>query len=348
MSIAVIQTPNTDVNGHISKWQAVHQPINYVLERQDQQVQIKSKPGSNVRIQIIGSLPVEVAVGQRVLWVSGFESEISTITSISGSVIFTDSVTAGSVLGGHVVYLDAYKDYFVETVILYVGQGGYQTVGTLRSKTNLVGQVTLPVSSVLKTVAEYDNTFDYDVINKAIAGEGGAYNIRFREAYNGIEQPLSNTFGAVQYFVNGIKQIGELYGSNMGEYVPTLDATRTDKAKFLTVFDKPTAFKDMPFSMSFIYSDNLLNEQIECETIGYDANGTSIFNDTENLDINQRAKVNRLTLIDGYTSSVKTFDIWLQTTGVTVTTSPLDGGNVFVVGFATPLEPLSPTPTLTI
>lgn len=347
MSISVIQTPNVDIYGSESKWQAVHRPINFVLERQDQQVQTKYKPGlSTVRVQVVGSLPVEVEVGQRILWVNGSNTETLTITAISGNIMITDGLTPGTVLGGHVVYLDAYNDYFVETVILYVGSGGYEELGTLKSKTDLIGQVNLSISSVLKTVCEYNNKFDYNVLNKAIQGEGGAYNIRFREIYNGIEQPLSNPFGAVQYFVNATKQLGEIYGDNMADYVPTLGDDRTDKAKFLSVFDKPTAFKDMPFSLSFIYSDNLLNNQIECEAIGYDKNGVNIFNDTDILDINQRAKVNRLMLIDGFTSSVNTFEIWLQTTGVTITDSPLDKGNVFVVGFSEPLQPITPTPVI--
>lgn len=345
MSIAVIETPNTDVNGHVSKWQAVHEPIKYTLERQDQQVQTKYKPNlGTVRVQVIGSLPIQVEVGQRFLWVSGTQSEIFTITQIQGNILITDSQTAGTVLGGHVVYLDGYNNYFVETQVLYVGVNGYELIGTFKNKTDLKGRVILNVANVLKTVCEYDNTFDYVTFNKALTGEGGAYNIKFREIYNGIEQPLSNPFGLVQYFSNSSKQILELYGSNMGEYVPTLDDTRTDKAKFLTVFDKPTAFKNMPFALSFIYSDNLLNEQIEAESIGYNSNSVSIFNDTKILDQYQRAEVNRILLIDGFTDDVKTFEYWLQTTGVTIETPPFDDGAIFEPGVFEPFQPTKPAP----
>ena len=345
MSIAVIKTPNVDLNGLPSKWQAVHEPINYTLERQDQQVQTKYKPNlGTARVQLIGSLPLEIAVGQRFLWVSGSLSEVFTIIQIQGNILITDSQTPGTVLGGHVVFLDGYNNYFVETQVLYVDTNGYNLIGTFKNKTNLQGQVDLNVSSVLKTVCEYDNKFDYTTLNKAIKGEGGKYNLKFREIYNGIEQPLSNPFGAVQYFSNSSKQILEQYGSNMAEYVPTLDATRVNKAKFLTVFDKPTAFKNMPFSMSFIYSENLLNEEIEMIQNGYNINDIEFWNGEEVLDYFQRAQVNRLMLIDALTDDVKTLEIWLQTTGNTITTPPLYGGNTFEAGFAEPYEPVDPTP----
>lgn len=347
MSISVIETPNTDVNGHVSKWQAVHEPIEYTLERQDQQVQTKYKPGlSTVRVQVVGSIPVEVEIGQRILWVSGTNSEVFTITGFSGSIIITDGLTPGTVVGGHVVYLDGYNDYFVETEIMVVTPNGYSSLGTMRNKTDLNGKAKINVASYLKTICIYQNNFDYDVLNKSVEFESGQYNIRFREIYNGIEQPLSNPFGAIQYFTNSSKQILEIYGANMGDYVPTLDATRTDKAKFLSVFDKPTRFKNMPFSLSFIYSDNLLNEEIQSNQTGLDLNEGTIGNDTEVLNHLERQAVNRLMLIDVLTDSTKTIELYLETTGNTIITPPLDDGNVFVVGFASPFTPVNPLPTI--
>lgn len=346
MSVSVVQTQNTDVNGHVSKWQAVHEPIEFLLERQDQQVSLRYTPtGFTVRINVIGAIPSEVAVGQQILWKSGVDYKTYTITQIYGTTIVTDGLDAGSVVGGHVVYLDAYNNYFIESFIYYVGSGGYEIIGAgLKNKTNLQGNVTLSLASMLKTKAGYDNNFDYDVLNKAVIGEGGKYNLRFREVYNSIEQPLSSYFSALQYFTNSAKQISEIYGSNMGEYVPTLDDTRPDKAKFLTVFNKPTAFKNMPFSLSFIYSDNLLNEQIETEQIGRDINSDVVFNDTGVLNIGERAKVNRLMLLDGVADDIKTIELWLQTTGTTVISSPFDNGNIFVVGVFEPLAPVGDLP----
>ena len=329
----------------MSKWQAVHEPIEYTIERQDQQVQTKYKPNlDTVRVQVIGTIPVEVQIGQRFLWKSGTHSEVFTITGISGSILITDGIIPGTVLGGHVVYIDAYLNWFLETEILVVGSNGYDSIGTLKNKSDLNGLVKINVANYLKTVCVYQNNFDYDVLNYAVKGESGQYNIRFREIYNGIEQPLSNPFGAVQYFSNSSKQILEQYGANMGEYVPTLDDTRPNKAKFLTVFNKPTVFKNMPFSLSFIYSDNIENNEIETEVLGDDINGVNVFNETEILNISYRQEVNRLMLINGFTDDVKTFQVWLQTTGAIITTPPLDNGNVFDAGFASPEQPLNPVP----
>lgn len=345
MSVAVIKTPNTDVNGHVSKWQAVHEPIEYTIERQDQQVQVKYKPTLlTVWIQVIGAIPIEVQVGQRILWKSGTNSEVFTILGINGTTIVTDGTISGTVIGGHVVYLDAYLNWFLETEILVVGVNNYQSIGTLKNKSDDEGLVDINVANYLKTVCVYQNDFEYNQLNYAVKGESGQYNIRFREIYNGIEQPLSNPFGAVQYFSNSSKQILEEYGANMGEYVPTLDNTRPNKAKFMTVFDKPTVFKDMPFSTSFIYSDNLANNEIEMIQTGFNINGMDFWDGDAILNHLHRQEVNRLMIIDGMPDNIAGFTIFLQITGSLITTPPLDNGKVFEPGFAEPEQPLNPTP----
>jgi hypothetical protein len=308
-------------------------------------VQTKYTPtGSTEHIQVIGALPSEVAIGQRVLWVSGVQNKILTITAINGDTITTNGLSEVTVLGGHVVYLDAYSNYFIQTEVYYVNDSSYELIGTFKNKTNLIGQVDLQIASMLKTVCEYNNTFDYDVLNKAIKGEGGKYSIRYSEIYNGVTHSTSLLFSSLQYFTNSTKQIGELYGENMGEYVPTLDDTRPNKAKFLTVFNKPTKFKNMPFALSFIYSDNLFNNEIKEEIRGFDSNGIEIYNTFEVLNHYERAQVNRLMLVDGYTNDSKTFNVWLETTGVIIVIPPLDDRNVFEAGLAEPLEPLTPLP----
>jgi hypothetical protein len=98
----------------------------------------------------------------------------------------------------------------------------------------------------------------------------------------------------------------------MGSFVPTFDNTRTDKAKFQSVFNKPTYFVGYPFSLNFIYSDNMLNYQVIRKETTKDINGTTIATTSDNLNMNNRLYANRLMLKQGYTSNVKTIDIWLE------------------------------------
>jgi hypothetical protein len=98
----------------------------------------------------------------------------------------------------------------------------------------------------------------------------------------------------------------------MGSYVPTYDNARTDKAKFQSVFKRPTYFVGYPFSLNFIYSDNMTNSQLTRKEQTKDINGNTISNTTDNMNMAFRFTANRLMLKQGYTSNVKTVDIWLD------------------------------------
>ena len=104
------------------------------------------------------------------------------------------------------------------------------------------------------------NDFLYNKINSKQFGEGSKFNIQIRENYNGISGKYSSlSTNSALFYSNSAKQIQEQYGYNMAEYVPTYDATRTVKAKFQSVFKRPTYFVGYPFSLNFLYSDNMLN-----------------------------------------------------------------------------------------
>jgi hypothetical protein len=107
----------------------------------------------------------------------------------------------------------------------------------------------------------------------------------------------------------------------MGSFVPTYDNSRTDKAKFQSVFKRPTYFVNYPFSLNFIYSDNMLNYQVTRKEQTKDINGNIIATTTDNLNMASRLFANRLMLKQGYTSNIKTVDIWLESDVATVVPS---------------------------
>lgn len=341
MSLTIIKKPEKSVHGHLSKWSAVHQPISFKVQRKDQAVSIKfmSGFGSNkVRIKVVGALPSSVAVGQRVYYSSPTQSYIVTITAINGNTLTTDGTTTGTIYGGFVNFLDAYKNYFVSTQIYTLNtSNALELLGTATTKVDSSGVSTVNVNAWLRTVAEFEDQFKYDQINKAINGEGGKFTVRFSEYYNGQPSPYGSTLG-VDYWSNSAKQVGDLYGTNMGEYVPTYDATREEKAKFLSAFKKPTYFTGFPFSLSFIYSDNLLNYQVMRKESTKDINGTQVALTSDNLNASHRFFVNRLMLKEDYTSNINSLEVWLET-GAVITFSPLDT-NVYSDG--TIFNPLLP------
>lgn len=326
MSLSIVKKPERLINGHLSKWNAVHQPIEFKVQRKDQAVEMKYKfttPGSTVRIKVVGSLPLGVEIGQRVYYSSPSQSYVLNITDIVGNILITDGLVSGTVYGGFVNFLDAYTNYFIETEILYRNTSNvYESIGTSRSKIDSQGIASININEWLKTKAVFEDDFLYNVINKAINGEGGAFTARFRENYNGQTLDFSPVDG-IGYWTNSAKQVLEIFGTNMAVYVPTYDDTREERAKFLSVFEKPTYFPGYPFSLCFVYSDNLLNYQITREESTKDLNGSEIDSTSDDLNATQRFFVNRLMLKQGYTSDVKQLEVWLET-GSIITESAIE------------------------
>jgi hypothetical protein len=350
MSVTVTARPEKTINGHLTKWNSIHQPVNFNLQRKDATVITKSLNSSGyIKLKMSAPIPSTVAVGQRVYFFSPAQKYYLTITAISGLYITTDGVTAGYIYGGSLNYVDAYKNYFIETRILNVDDSGaYVNLGSQKNKIDLTGLATVNVQQWIKTAAIFENMFLYNQINKKQAGEGSKFSIQYREVFNGVVGIYTSIVG-LNYWTNSAKQIQELLGSNMGEYTPTLDNSRTAKAKFQSVFNRPTYFVNYPFSLSFIYSDNLLNYQIIRREISRDINGVQTNTTSDNLLTTERFFSNRLMLKGGYASNVKTLDVWLETGSV-------DAGNPteYTGGYSTgtifnPFNPVeTPRNTLSI
>lgn len=338
MALIPIKLPQAQVFAQTSKWQAVHHPVVMELQRQDQQVTMKYKPGSlGVRLKMIGSVSSTV-VGQEIKYFQpNGDSYTWTVTAVYGSVIVTDGTIPGTVYGGFVIYTSGAIPNYVNVDVYRINvYQQYELAASLRYMTDVNYRVSVPVQEILRSASKLPNTFDYDAINKTVEGEGGKYELRYYQYSESGESVIYTT--DILYWTNSAKQPGDVYGSNMGEYVPTIDATRNDpdKAKFMTVFDKPTYFVGFPFSLSFIYSDNLTNIQITREEEHFDLNGSSIDTASTELDYTQRFAVNRLMIKQGYSSSVKKIQVWLES-GSEVTESEIDGGTYALPGVFEPM-----------
>lgn len=317
MSVTVTARPEKTINGHLAKWNSVHQPINFSMQRKDAAVTTKSLNSSGyIKLKMSAPIPSSVAVGQKIYFFSPSQKYYLTITAISGLYITTDGVTAGYVFGGSLNYVDAFKNYYIETRILNVDDSSiYVNLGNQKNKVDITGLATVNVQQWLKTAVIFENKFLYNQINKKQAGEGSKFSVQYREVFNGIAG-IYTAIKGLSYWTNSAKQIQEVYGANMGEYTPTLDNSRTAKAKFQSVFNKPTYFVNYPFSLNFIYSDNMLNYQLIRREITRDVNGVQIATTSDNLSTTQRFFSNRLMLKGGYSSNIKTVDVWLETGAV--------------------------------
>lgn len=330
--IEVTNKPEALVNGHLSKWSALHQPVVIEVQRKDASVYLTQQVAGYIRFSLNQTVPSVVQVGQSIFYKNGSVEHTAVITAISVNYIYTDWTATATLTGGFVNFVDAYENYYLETEILSSNLN--TSLGYSRNRVDSKGIAKIGIQEWLKQIAVYQNNFNYNEVNKAMVGESGKFRIRSRENYNGTAQAVSPFYG-FWYWANGNKQVLEAFGKNMAEYCPTYDATRTAKAKFITDFEEPVYFEGYPFSLSFIYSDNLLNYQVFKHEQWLDYAGSLVDDNDANLNHAQRFAVNRLTVVGNYDLEVTHLKVRLET-GAVLTIGDVDGGSSTVGVFLPP------------
>jgi len=331
MGFAIITRPIQLVNGQQSKWVPSHQSVVFEVERRDAEILNvlygSFYNGGNLRITINANLNFSnVKKGDRVKIFIPNNNIDCVVTNILNNSVFDVKSTSAMIpsIGNQLIFLDSL--YYLEMKVFYTENNlQYKEIGTLKSKTDSDGIARFNVQELLTTKTINQNEFLYNKINEGQWGEGTRFNVQIRQwLYITITTPnainnYSELFDTnVFYYTNSANQIQNTYGYNMAEYVPTYDATRTDKAKFQSVFKRPTYFPNYPFSLNFIYSDNMRNFQIYKTEETKDINGNVITTIDANLNISHRELANRLMLDQNYTSNIKSLDIFISTDGVEI------------------------------
>jgi hypothetical protein len=149
---------------------------------------------------------------------------------------------------------------------------GQTKVFSATHSANLTGYCRADISKYLRTLVQPKDDFDYSVLNYRDPNISASYTIRYQEVWDGgqtdwftIAEPFYCTYSAMQ--------VGNKTGGNMLPYVTFAEARQPSPAKFMTDFKQPAFYTDMPFDLSFIYSEQLNGKQISVQGNGIDING---------------------------------------------------------------------------
>jgi hypothetical protein len=152
------------------------------------------------------------------------------------------------------------------------GYDGATNVITATHAANLTGYCRADISKYLRILLTPKDQFDYSAINYRDANISASYTIRYKEVWSGgssawesITLPFYVTYSAMQ--------IGNPSGGNMQPYVTQNTTVQPNPAKFLNDFKKPRFYTDMPFDISFIYSEHIAGYSIKLGGNGIDING---------------------------------------------------------------------------
>lgn len=345
MSVSITTYPERIINSDattVSRWSAVHQPIVFKMHRKDDVCNINIS-GSTIYVFINDTS--NLTVGDFVYIKNSTGNGVFEVLTIPNSISFT--VAKGTVIisdGFGYMNYQTRLNYFISTKIYGVdANNNYYLLGESINKPDVSGRVDVDVSSFLKNAVDYFDYFNYNKINEKDLTLGGRFNIIYNENWTGntgTYTELSPT--VVRYFSNSVKQILELYGSNMGEYVPF--SNKAYNTKFLSDFAKPTYFVGYPFSLSFIYSESLYGNATYKHESRKDLNGNVLSATSPILENTQSLHVNRLMLDESYASTVKEVDVWLENDGTSEPVTAYEAGT-FEAG--TYEEQTTPTPIAT-
>jgi hypothetical protein len=229
---------------------------------------LTSVSGSIIQILITGNLTTlttaqggPVVVGSKIWIVSesgvGVYNSLYTVTSISFSTgTTTIQADGGYTAGASTGYINLMQrtNYRVQVSII---NSNNALVGNISYSPDKSGNLVIDVSTPLLNSISVDNVADYTSLFVANYDTGAyvKFHIRYTEVWtNSTESETNDT--ANQFFAfYGARQIGELYGGNLAEYVNYENATPL--ALILTKFTRPSIWRGYPFSISTITSDNV-------------------------------------------------------------------------------------------
>lgn len=337
MSVTVTERPLRTVNElttpeQISRWMAVWHPILFKFQRKDfllTAIAANGGTGDGVELTVDGDAS-ELEVGDFIyLYEEGVFDGSYEVLSISttGSpvtettIVIDAEYSVTTAVTGFINILSRLA-YFLEVRILeYTTGAPVETTDEYPQFTsNASGVIKADLQKWLQPLLAAVNEYDYLQTSVKDENLGQPFNIQYREFWRGVGygEWSDLTDDNLHYIANAVKQTGDLYGQNIGEYVifpldtasPQVEGSA---GKFLTKFTEPVFWEGYPFSLSFVYSDeySATGDPISKVERVYDLNGDAVSASLQVL-INYAGFINRMILVGGYASSATRVCVSLQ------------------------------------
>lgn len=294
-----------DPDQGVSKYNAVHNPIVYRFTRYDFIINQIIISGSTADLYLDGLpsalfdaiIPGDQVYVSHATVTGAFPVVLTNITFVR---VFIDAgYTPGTyTTDGTLILSTTIKGWRLEIQIGMMDTGTFVPLVTSSWVPPVNGQMLIDISEYLKPQLPLTNGYDYSTLNIKDLNLSKIYALKYREVYIGNDDEEFSAATANHYVTNSAKQIGDLYGGNMGEFVPFLDDVADElKAKFVSGFLTPHYWTIAPFDLAFIYS-NELDGTLVRGTVPIDINGGSGIGTNTNLLGAGRYYINRMKLSD--------------------------------------------------
>jgi hypothetical protein len=153
------------------------------------------------------------------------------------------------------------------------GYDGATNVITATHAANLTGYCRADMSKYLRTLLQPKDELNYTAINYRDANISASYTVQYKEVWDGGTDSTWTSAGDPYYVTYSAMQIGNKTGGSMSPYVTLPDAVQAQPAMFLNDFKHPVFYTDMPWDISFIYSEKVAGYQLKLGGNGIGING---------------------------------------------------------------------------
>lgn len=268
--------PVVDIGGgNISRWQAAYNPIVINYQRKDYNVTsvVQAAAPSQIKVTLDTTLTFDqytLALTKSLYLKTAlyhYYGVAAAYAEVGGFGVFTITTPfLGVDTIGFININDLKTGYHIETRIQYgLDPLDQRFITATHSPNNQTGSVRADLSSFLQTIVNARDRYNYVDQSYTDIDRASSYKVSFREVWDSDASPYFYAPDPL-YVVNSAFQLGERYGGNMAEYVPFETVVSDDQlAKFLTDWQKPIFWGGLPFELSFIYSENVINQQLYIE-----------------------------------------------------------------------------------
>ena len=297
MAVTITQRP-TRTNEHLtSRWTAAHNPVIYKFQRRDRNITNVVESGAQLRLTLDDA--TDIAPGNMVYMATGKYKGAVLVEAVGGLSVWVSGMVLNGADGAGYLNLTR-RNYKIEIKIYESGNN--RLLGSTACVPFNTGAGTKDLGVYVAAYLKLLNAFTYDVVNKRDVNASIKFYVTIQEKWTGGAGVLTSDAVNPIFAVNAAKQIGDVNGQNMSEYVLVYPSTRA--AKFLTKFRRPVYFEGQPFSIGFIHSELLGVELSKVET-RLNINHAVIDDNVSALDTEQAQSVNNLMLDGAYASTVK-------------------------------------------
>lgn len=237
MSLTVTQRPYQTINGEVSKWNAVGNPVLYKMQRKDFTFASITNSGGFVRLVLsssFGDVSASFEVDDQVYFVTdaGVYDTFGTVTASSYSapntLVTLDTTYISSSTG--FVNSDDLRPYYRVEVECYNSDDTALSDAPFTYSPTSKGALTIDLSGMLRPSMMADNeavlTGTTEVFDDTTVYTG--FYIKYREVWGGSAESQTNDSTNEFFAAFGAMQIPSQYGGNLYEYLIQSDMKSFD------------------------------------------------------------------------------------------------------------------------